>query len=178
MSVWKFRIITVLQNHKPHRHEIWYFSTSVNSFFKRACGTRCLIIIYFHTSCVRTAKALARLCGCAGSPELSLVAYVMSTIISLMSWLKWLLPHRMGRVKNSGKPPLPIHAHSLAPSLMAHKKVWATSWGTCFWHMRTTKLQIIHNAYLLALILCRGIPRQNIFSSVVDDFCHTRFSFR
>ena len=39
--------------------------------------------IYFHTSCVRTAKALVRLGGCAGSPEPSLVAYVISTI---MSW--------------------------------------------------------------------------------------------
>ena len=38
--------------------------------------------VYFHTSYVRTAKALARLCGCAGSPEPSLVAYVISTIIS------------------------------------------------------------------------------------------------
>ena len=38
--------------------------------------------IYFHTSCVRTAKALARLRGCAGSPETSLVAYVISTIFS------------------------------------------------------------------------------------------------
>ena len=38
--------------------------------------------VYFHTSCFRTAKALARLRGCAGSPEPSLVAYVISTIIS------------------------------------------------------------------------------------------------
>ena len=38
--------------------------------------------IYFLTSCVRTAKALVRLGGCAGSPEPSLVAYVISTIIS------------------------------------------------------------------------------------------------
>ena len=37
---------------------------------------------YFHTSCVRTAKALAMLRGCAGSPEPSLVAYVISTKIS------------------------------------------------------------------------------------------------
>ena len=36
--------------------------------------------VYFHTSCVRTAKALARPCRCA--PEPSLVAYVISTIIS------------------------------------------------------------------------------------------------
>ena len=38
--------------------------------------------VHFHTSCVRTAKALVRLRGCAGSPEPSLVAYVISTIIS------------------------------------------------------------------------------------------------
>ena len=37
---------------------------------------------YFHTACVRTAKALARLRGCAGSPEPWLVACVISTIIS------------------------------------------------------------------------------------------------
>ena len=39
--------------------------------------------VYFHTSCVQTAKALARLHGCAGLPEPSLVAYMISTI---MSW--------------------------------------------------------------------------------------------
>ena len=37
--------------------------------------------VYVRTSCVRTANALARLRGCAGSPEPSLVAYVVSTII-------------------------------------------------------------------------------------------------
>ena len=37
---------------------------------------------YCHTSCVRTAKALARLRGCAGSLEPSLVAYVIRTLIS------------------------------------------------------------------------------------------------
>ena len=50
------------------------------------CRARCLILVgpfvYFHTSCVRTAKALASLRGCAGSPEPSLVAYPISTIIS------------------------------------------------------------------------------------------------
>ena len=47
----------------------------------------CLIgpFVCFHTSCVRTAKALARLRGCAGSPEPSLVAYVIITIISWAS---------------------------------------------------------------------------------------------
>ena len=37
---------------------------------------------YFYTSCVQTAKALARLQGCADLPDHSLVAYVISTIIS------------------------------------------------------------------------------------------------
>ena len=41
--------------------------------------------VYFHSSCVRTAKALARLRGCAGSPEPSLVAYAISTKISWAS---------------------------------------------------------------------------------------------
>ena len=40
------------------------------------------LFVYFHTSCLRTAKALAWLRGCAGSPEPSLVAYVLSAIIS------------------------------------------------------------------------------------------------
>ena len=38
--------------------------------------------VYFHTSCVQTVQALARLRGCAGSPEPLLVAFVLSTIIS------------------------------------------------------------------------------------------------
>ena len=66
-------------------------SSSVNSFSKRACAAIQWGLdvwyfigpfVYFHISCVRTAKALARLRGCAGSPEPSLVAYVISTIIS------------------------------------------------------------------------------------------------
>ena len=44
-------------------------------------------IVYFHTSFVRTAKALARLRGCAGSPEPSLVAYICDKYHNLMSWL-------------------------------------------------------------------------------------------
>ena len=38
--------------------------------------------VHYHTSCVQTAKALARLDGCAGSPEPLLVTSVISTIIS------------------------------------------------------------------------------------------------
>ena len=38
--------------------------------------------VYVHTLCVRTAKALARLRGCAVSPEPSLFAFAISNIIS------------------------------------------------------------------------------------------------
>ena len=40
------------------------------------------LIVYFYISCVRTAKALARLRGCASSPEPSLVVY--HNIMSLL----------------------------------------------------------------------------------------------
>ena len=104
-------IPTVLQ--MSHVMRLWYFSSSINSFFKRGTKEPCHEImvlfilhkfilqtcmrshpvgldvrfvvgpfVYFHTLCVRTVKALARLRGCAGSPEPSLVAYVISTIIS------------------------------------------------------------------------------------------------
>ena len=66
----------------------WTHSSNVHA--QPSSGARCLIygrtFVYFHPSCVRTAKNLERLRGCAGSPEPSLVAYVISTI--LMSWLK------------------------------------------------------------------------------------------
>ena len=60
----------ILQSHvrsHPVGLDVWFF---VGPF------------VYSHTSCVRRAKALARLRGCAGSPESSRVAYVISTIIS------------------------------------------------------------------------------------------------
>ena len=64
---------------------LWHFSSSVNSFFVLV-GLDALFsagpFVYFHTSCVRTAKALERLRGFAGSPEPSQVAYLISTIIS------------------------------------------------------------------------------------------------
>ena len=59
------------------------FTPSVNLFFKRAYaaiqwGQRS----DFHTLCVRIAKALVRLRGCAGSLEPSLFAYVISTVFT------------------------------------------------------------------------------------------------
>ena len=40
------------------------------------------VFVYFHTPCVRTPRALVRLRESAGSPEPSLVTYVISTIVS------------------------------------------------------------------------------------------------
>ena len=57
----------ILQIRMRSHSDVWFF---VRSF------------VYFYSSCVRSAKALARLRGCAGSPEPSLVAYAMSTVIS------------------------------------------------------------------------------------------------
>ena len=93
----KLRVIYCTAVHDLHvgmaRHmsqimRLWYFLSSVNSFFKRACTAIQWVwilvgpFVYFHTLCVWTAKALARLCECTGLPEPLLVAYVISTIIS------------------------------------------------------------------------------------------------
>ena len=61
--------------------------------------------IYFHTWCVWTVKALARPRRCAGSPKPSLVACVISTIIS---WAGSII--QIYR-KNSNKCPSPIFDH-------------------------------------------------------------------
>ena len=73
-----------------HLMRLWHCSSSVNSFFKHACAAiqwgyisdfwsnpSSTSILY-----VRTVMALVKLYGCAGSPEPSLVACVISTIIS------------------------------------------------------------------------------------------------
>ena len=81
----------VYVHYLSHVIRLWYFSSSINSFFQtRMCshpvGQDVWFLVgpfvYFHTSYVQTAKALVRLRGCAGSPETSLVAYAISTIIS------------------------------------------------------------------------------------------------
>ena len=72
---------------------LWHLhvSPSVNSIFKHACAAIhwrytsdfwSEPFVYFHTLCVRTAKALATLRKCAFSPEPSLFAYAISTIMS------------------------------------------------------------------------------------------------
>ena len=49
------------------------------------------LFVYYHTSGVRTAKAVARLRGCAVSPEPSLVSYAISTKISWAGALEYRL---------------------------------------------------------------------------------------
>ena len=100
--VWHFRYFTVSKQlrHSPVWAMSWFFLFYfIFFFFFVFCKLHlqmCIrshpmgldvwdlvgLFVYFHTSCVRTAKALARLRGCTGSPEPSLVAYVISTIIS------------------------------------------------------------------------------------------------
>ena len=73
-----------------HLTRLWHFSSSVNSFLKCACAAiqwgkmSDFLLDPSSTSIlhVRPAKALARLHKCAGLPEPSLVAFVISTIIS------------------------------------------------------------------------------------------------
>ena len=76
-NIWAHEIMALFILHKPilqkcmrnHPNGL-YFWVLVGPF------------VYFHTSCVRTAKALAKLHGYAGSPEPSLFPYAISTISS------------------------------------------------------------------------------------------------
>ena len=63
---------------------LWLFSSSVNSFFKRACPAIQWgkMSDFWSDPSSTSVHYVARLCGNAGSPEPSLVAYVISTIIS------------------------------------------------------------------------------------------------
>ena len=69
---------------------LWYFLSSVNSFFKRACAAiqwgkmSDFWLDSSSTSILHVCKQqrLWRVCECAGSPEPSLIAYVISTIIT------------------------------------------------------------------------------------------------
>ena len=87
-----------------HLMRLWHFSSFINSFSKRACASIHAVwldvwflvglFVYFHILCVWIAKSLARLRGCAGSPEPSLVAYVINTIISWAgsNWTNFVAP--------------------------------------------------------------------------------------
>ena len=62
---------------------LWHFSSSVNSFFKQSpvwldIWFLVRAFVYFHTSCMWTAKALARLRGC-----------LCDKYHNLMSWLNF-----------------------------------------------------------------------------------------
>ena len=82
-------------NSLSHLMRLWYFLSSVNSFFKRDArqysGARGLIFrrtlcLLPYVMCCEQRRLWqdceSRLRGCAGSPEPSLVAYVISTTIS------------------------------------------------------------------------------------------------
>ena len=61
--------------------------------------------IYFHSLCERTAKALARLRRCAGSPEPSLVAHVISIIIAWAGLFRGFLIHIVVYCNTTGSRP-------------------------------------------------------------------------
>ena len=76
------------------RHELSHLEIMALFFLRKGIIQTCIrshpveldvwfLVGPFHSSCVWTAKALARLCRCAGSPEPWLVACV------IMSWLNW-----------------------------------------------------------------------------------------
>ena len=89
------------KRHLSHVMRLWYFPSFVNSLLQTRMRSHPVGLdvwflvgpfVCFHTSYVRRAKALARLRGCAGSPEPSLVAFVISTKISWAS-SRCSLPH-------------------------------------------------------------------------------------
>ena len=125
-----------------HLMRLWYFSSSVNSFFKRACAAiqwgldiwfLVAHFVYFHTSCVRTAKALARDCL-----DRAFAGRLCDKYHNLMSWLKWgggtggydssfslpLLPPLLSSFsfRLFSLPLLPLHSSFLLclPSPMSH----------------------------------------------------------
>ena len=83
-----------MQSH-PVGLEVWFL---VGSF------------TYFHASCVRITKTLAGLRGCVCSPEPSLVAYAISTIIHELVLISFVVA--VGRVCSLTKPN-PIHTSEL-----------------------------------------------------------------
>ena len=87
----QFLSINWLKANLSHVMRLWYFFVRHKLILQTGMHSHpvgldvwCLVppFIYFHILCVWIAKALARLCKCAGSPEPSLVTYVISTVLS------------------------------------------------------------------------------------------------
>ena len=85
LSIVRFVILQM-----SHLMKLWHFSSSVSSYKQPSSEASCLI--FGQTLCLfpfficangkGSGETGQRLHGCAGSPEPSLVAYVISTIIS------------------------------------------------------------------------------------------------
>ena len=87
---------------------LWHFSSSVNSFFKYACAAIQWDLMcdfsqtlplppYFMCANSDGSGETARM---RSSPEPSLVAYVISTIISFMSWLVYMFPSHLNQTRH------------------------------------------------------------------------------
>ena len=99
--------------------------------------------VYFHTLCVRTAKALARLRGCAGSPEPSLVAYVISTIISWAGSFDY-ISHKMLRRDMRNLLGIVFHSSQLKLCTWSFRRKWCYFPGS--------RVFICSNHILLAIL--------------------------
>ena len=102
--------------------------------------------VYFHSSCVRTVKAFAKLCGCAGSPLSLRWLPVISTIIS------WAGSYT---ITLSYEPHSNIHILSLLLSFL--DTVW-TSRHT--WHKQLLNNTLIKLTTSITDI-CTVVPRYN-----------------
>ena len=102
--------------------------------------------VHFHTSWVRTAKALARLRGCEDSSEPSLVAYVVSTKIPcagsnvLRAWYIYILGQKsngpLQTIDCKMPPARPIFINRISHSLAASVRQYWTNFN----HKDMTKI--------------------------------------
>ena len=93
--VMSWLMVKMPKYNKSHLMRFWHFSSSVlrkvilqTRMRSHPMGLDVWFLVgsvYFHTLCMRTAKAVARR---AGSPDPSRVAYVISTIIALAGSIK------------------------------------------------------------------------------------------
>ena len=124
-------------------------------------GARCLTFgrtgpfVYFHSSWLRTAKALTRLRECAGSPEPSLNAYVISTIISWAGSINLIISHLSPLTfEVIGAPKMTLQQYiSILPCLPLHSGSLQTPFPSIPWCYLPISSFVILSFLLLSLSL-------------------------
>ena len=121
--------------------------------------------VYFHTSCVRTAKALVRLRRCAGLPEPLLVAYVISTIISWAGSIMTFLVH----VHENTSTAIEVHWFG------STKQIVGSAQQGCNYHFLQKSLFCIFWCILYLYISCKklhlGILKLNTKNQYLSYGC-------